>query len=151
LDILRRPQIALAITLLGASILTGCASTSPNSQGLGSWLDKMDQASEKAETKRLLQEAQAGNAKSMYYLGYVFFKGKSIERDDAKAVEWYHRAVKGGFRRPAFRLAIAYRDGRGVKKNEKTAAAWARRSAELKNARGQYILGDAYATGRGIE
>ena len=137
LDILRRPRIALAITLLGASILTGCASTSPNSQGLGSWLDKMDQASEKA--------------KSMYYLGYAFSKGKGIERDDAKAVEWYHRAVKGGFKRPTFRLALAYRDGRGVKKNEKTAAAWARRSAELKNARGQYILGDAYATGRGIE
>ena len=69
LDILRRPRIALAMTLLGASVLIGCTPTSPTSQGLGSWLDKMDQASEKAKTKSLLQEARTGNAKSMYYLG----------------------------------------------------------------------------------
>ena len=149
-NILRRPRFASATTLLGAFILTGCAAVPPNSQGLGSWLDRMDQASEKTKTDRLLKEAQAGNAKSMYYLGYAYSKGKGIERDDAKAVECYHRAVKGGFLWPAFRLAIAYRDGRGVKKNQKIAAAWARKAATEKDRRGEYLLGRFYGRCFGV-
>jgi negative regulator of sigma E activity len=68
-DALHRPWFAMAILLFGASILAGCASTMSASPGVQTWLDKMDQASEKAKFDSLRKAAEGGNAKSMYYLG----------------------------------------------------------------------------------
>jgi TPR repeat protein len=57
-------------------------------------------------------------------------KGLGIDRDDAAAVTWLHRAAEGGNVSGMYSLGRMYEKGRGVGKDTREALRWYRLAAE---------------------
>ena len=75
-----------------------------------------------------------------------------MEKDAAKAVEWYRKAAKQGSVDAQFNLGECYYEGTGVEKDAAKAVEWFRRAAEQGNdAEAQYYLGAYYYNGTGVE
>jgi len=62
-------------------------------------------------------------------LGYCYFYGQGVPKDEAKAVYWYRRAAKAGDNKAQYNLALCYAAGEGVGKSQKWANYWLRRAA----------------------
>lgn len=88
-----------------------------------------------AEAKALLQAAEQGDAKAQFQLGYCFFNGHSVEKNEEEAVKWYTKAAEQGFPFAQYRLY-------GITKI---------REAEKGNADAQFELGDCYLYGDCVE
>ena len=94
--------------------------------------------------------AEEGNADAQAYIGYLYHKGKGVEADLGKAVDWYRRAAAKGNRDAQYNLALAYAFGEGVAQDDAEAVMWYRRAAEQGSAIAQYSLGVSYALGEGV-
>jgi uncharacterized protein len=96
-----------------------------------------------------LKEAQAGNVRAMYKLGYIYFSEGSM-RDYPAAAKWYRMAAEKGYEPAMFNLADMYTDGIGVSQDDKEAFKWYRAAAEKGHTPAMYNLAVAYAEGRGV-
>lgn len=68
------------------------------------------------------EAAELGYAEAMAYMGVMYRNGFVVEKDDAKAAEWYQKAIDTGGRTLLTSLAynnlgILYQRGEGVKKD----------------------------------
>ena len=101
-----------------------------------------------AEIKR---KAKAGDAGAQNSLGTRYANGRGVERDEAKAVEWFLLAAKQGHAKAQNNLGARYANGKGVERDEAKAVEWYRLAAKQGNATAQNNLGARYANGRGVE
>lgn len=77
------------------------------------------------ELIRVWQEtAMRGSRPAMNELGVCYELGEGIEKDPAKAAEWYRRAAKRGNAVACYNLARCYWWGIGVEKDRAKAAKW---------------------------
>lgn len=104
-----------------------------------------------AAVPKLKAAAEKGHKKAQYRLGLCYDKGKGVEENDAKAVEWYSKAAAQDYAKAQYQLGKCYKNGEGVAKDRKKATALFAKSARQENADAQYQLGKSYLKGKGIE
>lgn len=96
------------------------------------------------------RRAAAGNATSMYSLGYAFEHGDGVEADLVKSAAWYLKAANLGNRDAMNNLGSLYFNGRGVALDYVTALRWFRKAAALGNEIAMFNVAFAYDIGAGV-
>ena len=94
--------------------------------------------------------AEQGDAKAQTNLGYAYYNGEGVAKDQGEAVRWYRMAAEQGNADAQIRLGFAYYNGEGVAKDQGEAVRWYRMAAEQGNADAQIRLGVAYEKGEGV-
>lgn len=94
--------------------------------------------------------AKAGDAAAQTDLGVMYATGTGVERDFAKAMEWYLKAAEQGSGMAMANLANMYFQGEGVPRDAAKAAEWNLKAAEHDNIKGQVNIGVMYYQGTGV-
>lgn len=76
-----------------------------------------------------LPAANARDPEAQTNVGEIYEKGRSVERDYARAAEWYRKAADQGYARAQTNLGHLYERGLGVRKDPRMAAMWYERAA----------------------
>jgi len=76
----------------------------------------------------------------MTWLGVAYSGGRGVERDEARAIQYFRESADRGHAHAQFCLGNCYAQGDGVKKNLRQAASWYRRAAEQGNEGAQWDL-----------
>lgn len=105
------------------------------------------------EALKWFQKAAAENHPyGLYRVGYMYEKGLGVDKDPAKAVEYYEKAGKMNFDIAISQLAQLYERGDGgVPQNFEKARQLYQRAIELGSVYDKYSLGQMYEFGRGVE
>ena len=99
----------------------------------------------------LKEYAERGESDAQWRVGCMYEKGKGVEQDCTKAIEWYTMVAEQGDRDAQWRLGYKYELGKGTKQDSAKAAEWYTKSAELGHSLAQWRLGYMYEEGKGIE
>ncbi|KAH7416365.1 hypothetical protein KP509_14G087900 [Ceratopteris richardii] len=97
-------------------------------------------------------QARKGNAKAMSQVGYFYYSGlRGVRRDDAKALEWFLKAIEKGELDAMEFVGEIYAKGHGVERNYTKALEWFK--AALRNERFSAYngIGYLYVKGFGVE
>ncbi len=97
------------------------------------------------------QAAEQGNVEAQFALGFMYERGRGVNKDDAEAVKWYRKAADQGVASAQTRLGWMYEEGRGVAQDDAEAAKWYRKATEQGDANAQLFLGSEYLLGDGIQ
>jgi TPR repeat protein len=94
----------MAVTLLCLAIFTGCAtSPDPEVDETALTLEEAHKAYSAKEYKKVFQLlfplAAAGNAEAQYALGYLFYHGLGVEKNERQAMHWVQRSASQGNRK----------------------------------------------------
>jgi len=96
--------------------------------------------------------AKEGHAHSQVLLGCCYYKGQGTSIDEAKAVEWFHKAAEQKDCEAQGMLGNLYFTGRcGVTQDYEKAVEWLRKAAEQGFAQAQAFLGHCYQNGFGAQ
>jgi hypothetical protein len=90
-----------------------------------------------------LRAARQGDADAAYELG-------ELERDRARAAQWYRQAAQQGHAKAALRLALQLKNGDGIPADKAAAAHWLGVAAQAGDAHAMFLLSNAYADGDGV-
>ena len=94
--------------------------------------------------------AQKGHREAQYQLGDMYFNGRGVRCNEAKAVEWIRRAPNRGTFWASSSLAYSIMRGRvwsGITRMRRSGI----ESAEQRNAEAQYRLALCYGRGEGVK
>jgi TPR repeat protein len=87
----------IAIIVVGLLILTACASTaSQDKQDLAVAKGNFAVKNYELAYNHLLPLAQKGNKDAQYALGYLYYYGYGVTRDQKLAMEWINKAAAAG-------------------------------------------------------
>ncbi|PSX07039.1 tetratricopeptide repeat protein [Photobacterium angustum] len=123
-------------------ILTGCASQSIDEQAQSGNVNAQYLLAKKSEKNKdyinafnwYQKAANAGDAKSMHDLGYLYQTGKGTPKNESKAFDWYAKSAENGNSNAMYRVANAYRRGiLSVSKDPKKAEYWFNKSLKADN------------------
>src|SRR3989344_4783035 len=78
---------------------------------------------------QLQKQADSSDAEAQYNLGVMYYDGKGVPKDVAKAMEWLQKAAAQGNASAQFGLAAMYDMGAGVPKDATKAAEWVQKAA----------------------
>ena len=86
---------------------------------------------DKSRLEQELKRANAGNPRSINYVGGYYFDGEmGLRQDKAEGLKWFHRAVEAGSGDAAFSLGIFYEEGDGVEQDDEKALEYYQNAAE---------------------
>ena len=68
--------------------------------------------------------AEKGNAVAQYNLGFAYWNGEGVKKDQGEAVDWFRKAAWQGYADAQNYLGIAYAHGQGVIINLEKAYIW---------------------------
>ncbi|MFN6018112.1 MAG: tetratricopeptide repeat protein [Verrucomicrobiota bacterium] len=105
---------------------------------------------EKPEIKSLIVKAEQGDALAQHNLGYSYYAGEGVEKNETEALKWFRKAAKQGLAKAQYNLGGFYQSGTGVEKNETEAVSWYRKASEQGFAKAQFKLGLCHMTGKGV-
>lgn len=94
--------------------------------------------------------AESGHVDAQFNMGLLYDNGVGVERDLARAAEWYRRAAEAGDRTAQSYLGEMYARGHGVETDYAEAVEWYRKAALQRDGLAAYNLGILYASGRGV-
>ncbi len=77
-----------------------------------------------------LMLAKRGDAGAQFYVAIGYEEGRGVQKDMAKAVEWYKKAASNNHNGAQYRLGQLYEKGIGVGKNMAMAKKWYRLAAD---------------------
>jgi Sel1 repeat len=106
---------------------------------------------ESGEIRQIRQLAEQGQAAKQFDLGFLYDKGRGVQRNDREAAIWYRRAAEQGYAPAQSNLGSMYLNGRGVESSDREAVVWYRRAAEQGYAPAQSNLGAMYFYGRAVK
>jgi TPR repeat protein len=86
-----------------------------------------------ADAKACRVRAEQGDSNAQYDLARLYYQGKGVPQDYAKAAGWYRKAAD-----------------QGVPQDYTEAVGWDRKAADQGYARAQSALGYAYSEGKGV-
>lgn len=86
---------------------------------------------------------------SQYYLGLLYARGEGVNRDDAKALEYYTLSADNGYADAQLMVSNIYAAGKTVTQDFTTSYLWCLRAAENNLPQAQYLVGRMYMDGRG--
>lgn len=122
----------------------GTTTTAPNEDG---WIPPQDVGPVSPDIAKLLQSAEAGDARSQFLVGARYAEGNGVTKDERRAAGWFRRAGQQGLAVSQYRLGTMYERGRGVTKNATEAKAWYERAAKLGNRKSMHNLAVMSAEG----
>ncbi len=67
-----------------------------------------------ARFRELLEKAEAGDPQAMHLVGIAYARGRGVDRDDGRAVDWFKRAAALGHTKAQVSLGYCYAAGKGV-------------------------------------
>lgn len=90
----------IATLTVAMALLAGCAgSGSSGDEARFAEGREAYQAGDFGEAfERLIVEAEAGNPDAQYTIGYMYFEGQGVSRDEDRALRWIQRAAENGSR-----------------------------------------------------
>ena len=78
-----------------------------------------------AHAMQLLQVwAERGDARAQNNLGLMYYVGRSVVQDYARAREWFEKVAAQGHAKAQYNLGVMYRDGQGVAQDDAKAREW---------------------------
>ncbi len=95
------------------------------------------------------KKAREGSAEAAYILGTMYFHGRGVERDYAKATDAFTRAAELGIGMAQWHLGDLYAEGTKVPENDALAFRWFLAASLQGIAAAQYSLGERYLQARG--
>ena len=79
----------------------------------------------------LVKEAvEQGHADAQSRLGFCYWSGIGVGKDESEAVKWFKKAAEQGDVKAQYSLGYCYLTGAGVGKDEKEAVKWYTKAAE---------------------
>lgn len=94
--------------------------------------------------------AESGDSFAQGTIGGMYDAGNGIDKDNAKAVEWYRKAAEQGDAIAQCNLGYMYDSGYGVGQDYSKAIEWYEKAAKQGLARAQCNLGYMYDRGHGV-
>lgn len=95
---------------------------------------------EEQATGQLRTQAEAGDAKAMYQLGYRYEYAIGVSHDRGKALDWYRKAAAAGNMDGSGAIADFFYHGWGAAADLEQARSWAQKAAKAGNVRAQVVL-----------
>jgi|TARA_R110000787_G_scaffold206590_3_gene316780 superfamily II DNA helicase RecQ len=95
-------------------------------------------------------KADTGDANAQWLLGYYYYTGQGVPKDDAETALWFRLAADQGYADAQANLGFMYGTGRGVPQDDAQAMSWFRKAAEQGHTIAQLNLGAMCFTGRGV-
>ena len=132
-------RVFLACNLFAASVLPTQAG--PLEDGYAAY----QQGAYEQAFKLLRPLADGGNGAAQFSIGYMYAKGRGIQRDDAEAIKWYRLAAANSNADAEFNLGRRYDDGQGVSQDYAEAAHWYLLAAAQGNVAAEVNLGFMYS------
>ncbi len=99
----------------------------------------------------LIEKANKGDSDAQFELGYKYCRGEGVERDCAKALDWYEKSAAQNNAIAQNNLGVMYCIGEGVVQDYGKALEWFEKSAEQGDECAQLNLGCMYRDGKGVE
>jgi TPR repeat protein len=119
----RQPMRKLAAIMLIAW-LTGGVAWSATAAGFENGLDAFN-AGDYAQAFAIWWPlAKGGDAKSQASLGFLYYAGKGVRRDDEQSILWFRLAAEAGQPTAQYFLGLQYFYGRGVRRDLAQAYSW---------------------------
>jgi TPR repeat protein len=115
-----RSPLAVAVAVLMFAEMTASVVADPFEDGLDAF-NAADYAQAYAIWWRL---AKDGDAKAEASLGFMYYSGKGVRRDDEQSLYWFRRAADAGQPTAQFFLGMQYFYGRGVPRDLAQAYSW---------------------------
>ena len=101
--------------------------------------------------KKFRQTAEKGYVDSQYRLGYMYYNGEGITKNDTLAATWFTQAAEQGYAAAQLYLGDMYKNSEAVPRNDTTAVEWYTRAAKQGHPTAQIRLGEMYESGRGVK
>lgn len=95
--------------------------------------------------------AEKGDVLSQYRLGFCYFYGCGVEKDEDKATRWFRKAAEQDCAFAQTGLGNCYSEGVGVLPDKAEAVKWWRKAANQGDSQAQCLLGTSYLDGYGVE
>ncbi len=102
------------------------------------------------EQAALFERSERGDAKAQCNLASLYYLGKGVPQDYARAAGWYMKAADQGYAKAQSDLGVMYYRGTGVPKDDVEAVRWYRKAAEQGYPSAEFNLGLMYQSGRGV-
>jgi TPR repeat protein len=98
----------------------------------------------------LLAKATAGDAKSQYKLGNMYYLGDGVRRDYSQAEFWWRKAAVQRDPAAQFMLGGLYHFGQGVPQDAAQAFAWVKKAADQGHTDAEFFIATCYTQGWGV-
>ena len=83
-----------------------------------------------SELAQLQAQAEAGDPRAQFTLGYTHYYAKGVAENSVEGVKWWSLSAQQGFAEAQWELGSAYATGRGIPQDVVTAYAWYHIAAE---------------------
>jgi hypothetical protein len=98
----------------------------------------------------LMVYVDAGNPIAENQLGWRYFTGRDVPKDELEAAKWFQKAADKDLVQGQTNLAYMYENGLGVKRNHGEAAKWYLRAAHQGDPMAQLAIAKMYYNGLGV-
>jgi TPR repeat protein len=93
------------------------------------------------------KDAEAGNHRAQYELGYCYEKGVGVAHDEVEAFKWYRKSAQGGYAPAQFALGYFHQERSGPDDHDEILK-WYGKAADQGYAKAQFNLGRYYDRGQ---
>jgi len=93
--------------------------------------------------------AENGDVRAQFALGFCYYSGTGVAKDDIEAIKWYRMAAEQGNEESQYAIGYCYENGTGVAKDNVEAVKWYRKAADQGQADAQARLAYSLITGEG--
>ncbi len=137
----------LAAVLLLFPIWVSAASEKESIEEISSSLSSITEE----QIPALTEKANAGDSKAQLLLGFAYFYGRGITKDNDEANKWLEKAGEQGNILAQYQLGVNYATPATTAKPDfDQAAKWYAKAAKQGNAEAQFRLGTHYRMGAGV-
>src|SRR5438309_10370783 len=134
-------RVLFTVTFLAAVWFYSFTNVSQAQATTGSMLsEKTDQA----DLSSLKKNAESGDVKAEYLLGWSYMNGTQVPQDYTEAAKWYRKAAAQGSADAEFGLGFLYEQGKGVPQDYRQAVAHYTTAAKRGHATAQNNLASMY-------
>ncbi len=97
------------------------------------------------------EKADKGDAKAQYVLGWMYFTGQPVEKNNQQAVQWMTKAANQNFKFAQTQLGLMYLAAKDIPDNYALAREWLTKGADRREADALNALGVIYSEGLGVK
>jgi len=94
--------------------------------------------------------AKGGYEMAQFRLGFCYYYGQGVSKNEAKAAEWYRKAAEQEYDEAQYELGNCYYLGKGVEEDNAKAVEWYLKAAEQGNDEAMMALASCYEDGYGV-
>ncbi len=110
----------------------------------------LNQATQAEDVRATKLRAGQGDAKAEFELGGMYYHGRGVPQDYAKALDWIRKAAEQGYPAAFTAIGSQFEFGRGVTQDYAEAINWYRKGADKGFTRSEDELGRMYYYGLGV-